>query len=415
MADISGVIINRGQQGANVLAGGDSISGMILEGVATSELALSTPAVVYSVKDAELLGINADYDTNNNVVVYRHIKEFYRMAGSGTELHIMLVPVDTGLAVIFEDTENSAAKKLAISASGKLRQIAAMVNPTSAGTILDGLTDDCMSAIPLAQVFAMWAYDNHMPCQILLEGREYTGPVASAQDLRDIPNVVATKVSVIIGQDWNYAESLSGLQQKYADVGTALGTLASARINQNIGENESFNLTDGGRSIWLVPGLSNHIKNADQYNDLQTLENKGYIYGLEYSGLAGVRWNNDHVCAPIVIDAEGNINEHTIGYGRTHDKAVRLLRTAYLPKVKTVQPIDPATGKLPKGVVKNFDNIGNTVFADMVARSEISFGIAHTDPNSDLVVEKLLKIGFEIVPYGYANTIEGTINIKKSV
>jgi hypothetical protein len=165
----------------------------------------------------------------------------------------------------------------------------------------------------------------------------------------------------------------------------------------------------------MIPGLSNHVKNIDQTTDLQTLEDKGYIFGLEYVGMAGVRWNNDHTCTPIIVDADGNINEHTIGYGRTFDKAVRLLRSGYLPTVKSVQPIDPKTSKLPAGVVKNFDGIGNTIFSDMVSRGEISYGEANTDPNSDLLVEKSLKVGFKVVPYGYANFIAGSMNLKKSV
>lgn len=415
MADLKGVNISRGSQGANVLAGGDEKSGLIIEAIAATGLVLNTVKAIYSVADAKLLGIDEAFDETNNIVAYHHISEFYRNAKAGTELFIILVARDTSMEAIFIADNTSLARKMIIEANGGIRQIAVAVNPTIADVIVDGLTDDCMAAIPLAQGFAEWAYDNFMPCQVFLEGRAYAGTASSVQNLRAITNVNAYKVSVLIGQDWNYAETLIGLQQKYADVGTMLGFAALAAVNQNIGENESFNLTDGTKGIWLVPALSNHITNKAQFSDLQTLENKGYIFGLEYTGLAGVRFNNDHVCAAIVIDAEGKINEHTIAYGRTHDKAVRLLRTAYLPKVKTTQPVVPETGLLPVGVVKYFDAIGDDVFARMVTRGEITYGKATTDANSDLIVEKILKVGFVIVPYGTVGEIQGTINLKKNI
>jgi hypothetical protein len=245
-----------------------------------------------------------------------------------------------------------------------------------------------------------------------LEGYDYAGDAASVADLRDIPNVDAHKVSVVIGQDWVYAESRSGNRQKYADVGTALGVLSKAAVNQNIGDVESFNLTDAGKGVWMAPGLSSHQKNSDVIDSLQTLDTKGYIFGVEYEGIDGVRWNDDHTCTPIIVDADNNVNEHTIAYGRTHDKARRLLRTALLPKVKTTQPVDPKTGKVPVGVIKYFEKIGDGVFDDMKRRKEISYGKMTVDPDSDLVVAKELRFSDEIIPYGTVGKITGTSNLK---
>ncbi|WP_262713263.1 DUF2586 family protein [Aquimarina algiphila] len=148
---------------------------------------------------------------------------------------------------------------------------------------------------------------------------------------------------------------------------------------------------------------------------MQTLEDKGYIFGMTYTGLSGVRWNNDHTCTEIILDAEGNVNEHTIAYGRTLDKAIRLLRTALLPKIKTSHPVDPKTGKLPVGVIKNFEDIGDTVLGDMILRKEITDGKTTVDPDSDLVVEKNLGTDFTIVPYGSVGEIKGSINLKTNV
>jgi hypothetical protein len=415
MASLDGASIKKGKFGANALAIGDGVSGLVAAAVAATNLALGTVKSIYNVVDAENLGINEAYDKDNNVNVYRHITEFYRLAGEGVKLFILLVPQATTLVEICESANDTLAKKLITEGAGEIKQISLSVNPTGVTTMLNGIPDDVYNAIPKAQLLYDWADAQFMPCQILLEGYDYGGDSATAADLRAIVGVAADKVSVVIGQDYDYAETKTDNAQKMADVGTALGTVAAAKVNQNIGDNEQFNLTDALRKIWVVSGLSNHITNKSQLSSLQTLEDKGYIFGVNYVGMAGVRWNGDHTCVEIIIDAEGNINDHSISYGRTHDKARRLLRAALLPKVKTSQPVDPKTGKLPIGVVKHFEKLGDTVLGDMETRNEISAGKSTVDPNSDLIIEKLLKVTYKIVPYGHVNAIEGTSNLKNTL
>jgi hypothetical protein len=230
-------------------------------------------------------------------------------------------------------------------------------------------------------------------------------------DLRDLENIEATKVTVVIGQDWQYAETKTGVAQKFADVGTVLGVCAAASINQNIGDNEAFNLMNAAKDAWMVPGLSSHQTNKEVYVQLQTLENKGYVFGITYPGLAGIRINNDHVCAPIIIDAEGNMNEHTIAYGRVMDDCARQLRTAYLPKVKKTYAVN-AEGKLPTGVRVGLETIGDTIFQDMQNAVEISAGKTTIDPESDLLVAKELKVAYNVQPTGVLGYLNGTINLK---
>lgn len=91
MSNLKGVNIIKGRLGANRLSSSDAISGIIISAIATSALAVDTPTTVYNLKDVEQLGITAQYDKTNNIHCYRHLSEFYRMAGEGTELHLMLV------------------------------------------------------------------------------------------------------------------------------------------------------------------------------------------------------------------------------------------------------------------------------------------------------------------------------------
>ena len=148
------------------------------------------------------------------------------------------------------------------------------------------------------------------------------------------------------------------------------------------------------------------------FSDLQTLENKGYIFGITYAGMAGVRWNNDHTCTPVIIDSDNKINEHTIAYGRVMSKAVRGLRNVYLPKIKTNWAVDGKTSKLSPGTVVALEDIGDKMFEDMIKRGEITYGKTIIDKESDLIVDKVLNVSFKIVPRGNIGEINGTINLK---
>lgn len=410
MANLKGVNTTKGRLGANRLNSSDVISALIISAIATSTLALNTPTTVYNLKDVETLGITSEYDATNNVNCYRHLSEFYRMAGEGTELHLMLVAQTETVATICEK-----AKQLLAAANGEVKQLAIAVNPTTGPVMLNGLPNEVYSGIAKAQGLADWAYENNMPLQIFLEGYNYSGTASTSANLRAIENLQADKVSVVIGQDFNYAKTKTDKAQKYADVGTILGVCSKAAVNQNIGENESFNITDATKGIWVVPGLSSHTPNTAVFSDLQTLEDKGYIFGITYTGMAGVRINNDHTCTPIIIDSDNRINEHTIAYGRIMNKAIRGLRTAYLPKVKTNWAVDETTGKLSNGTVVALEDIGDKVFEDMVKRGEITYGKTTIDKDSDLIVGKILNVGFKIVPRGNIGEINGTINLKTQV
>lgn len=415
---IKGVIISNGAIGANTVNEKDSISGLIASGVAADSLALGAVATIFTLKDAEDLGIDAAYDVENNCRVHRHISEFYRMAGEGVKLYIMLVAQSVTMTEMVEDATAIYAKQLITQANGEIRQLAVSINPepTYTSVLLNGMDSDVYNAIPKAQLLYEWADASFRPCNIVLEGREFNGSAASAADLRAIAGVAADHVSVVIGQGWAYAETQNSVGKKFADVGTALGSIAKLPVHRNIGEVETMDISDTARGVWLTPGLSSHVKIIDSEAQLETLDEKGYIFGITYTGISGVFWNGDHTCVAIIKDNEGNINEHTIAYGRVMNKAKRLLRTKLLPKVKTTYPLDPSTGKLPIGVIKYLEGIGDEAFEEMQESGNISEGKSSVNADSNLsVIPRILKCSFKLVPKGTIDEIEGTINLKTNL
>lgn len=425
MGSLKGVNIQRGTIGASVDQGADAITGLLATGVAVaanaangiSGIALGQTVKLTSLTDAEAYGINESYDSTNSLSVYRHISEFYRMFPNGT-LYLMLYSGDMEAAFA-----EQYARKLIIDANGEIR-ILGIANTPAAATEehLNGFPADVFGSIQLGQQLYDWAFSTFRPCQIILEGRDFNAPnAASALDLRNIAisNQVleAFKVSVCIAQDWKFADGLDAIRKKMADLGTMLGSLAKKAVNENIGEVEGGNLVDTTNNKWLVAGLSNHQTIAGWDSQLEALDSKGYIFAISYTGIAGYYWNNDHTCTPIKKDKDGYFNEYTISYGRVHDKAVRDLRTCLLPKVKSTQPVDPDTGKLPQALVTYFERLADDdVFNAMAAEGLITAGKTTVDPESDLLISpRELKVSFVLVPTGQIDEIKGTINLKTSI
>lgn len=425
MGSLKGVNIQRGTIGASVDQGADAITGLLATGVAVaadaangiSGIALGQTVKLTSLTDAEAYGINELYDSTNSLSVYRHISEFYRMFPNGT-LYLMLYSGDMEAAFA-----EQYAKKLIIDANGEIR-ILGIANTPAAATeeYLNGFPEDVFGSIQLGQQLYDWAFSTFRPCQIILEGRDFNAAnAASALNLRNITisNQVleAFKVSVCIAQDWKFADGLDAIRKKMADLGTMLGSLAKKAVNENIGEVEGGNLVDTTNNKWLVAGLSNHQTIAGWDSQLEALDSKGYIFAISYTGIAGYYWNNDHTCTPIKKDKDGYFNEYTISYGRVHDKAVRDLRTCLLPKVKSTQPVDPDTGKLPQALVTYFERLADDdVFNAMAAEGLITAGKTTVDPESDLLISpRELKVSFVLVPTGQIDEIKGTINLKTSI
>ncbi len=414
---IKAVVIQKGKIGANILNKHDGISAFMFTGIEIAgKFEYGEVYKIQTLDEAALLGIDADYDKTNNVRIYRHISEFFRLAGEGQTLYLTLAAQTVSMADLLDIT-GSYAQNLIIQAGGNIRLIGVSINPadTYIATILDGINADVHAAIPKAQEFSDWAFETNRQVNVFLEGRDYTGPQAAALDLRAIPTTDAPNVSLIIGQDYDYAETQNSVGQKFADIGTFLGALSKIKVNENPGEVETMNLTDSKRNVWMQAGLSSHVKIEDVEADLEPLDGKGYVFAYTDVNFEGFRWNDDHTCVEIREDVDGNINESQISYGRTLGKAVRLLRAALIGKVKSVQPLD-ATGKLPPGIVKYLEGIGDDALATMERNAEISAGKTTVDKDSDLITPpKELKVSFNILPYGTIALISGTINIKKQL
>lgn len=421
---IRGFEINKGAVGANTSKSEDNICGLIVNAPAVepaskaSGVVLGTVYPLTKLKDAEAMGITALYDSINNVRVHRHIAEFYRMAGEGTKLFLVVSDDMDG----FNNMIDEHFQKLIIAAKGAISYVAVAYNPPSTyvPVYIDGLEEIVREAIAKAQEMHEWSWETDRPVNVFLEGRGLNSTGALSLNLRNILDgatlLSATHVTLCIGQDWDYAETQDAIGKKFADVGTLLGTKASISVNRNVGEVETLDISSATKKRWLTAGLSDHKKIEEVDADLSDFDGKGYVFGLSYTGINGIRWNSDHVCAPDIVDENGFMSISTIGYGAAMNKAARMLRKKLLPKLKSTVPVDSATGFLPVGILKYFEGLGNQAFGNMVSAGEISDGVTIVDPLSQLMTgEKRLDVSFVIVPTASIGKIKGVINLKTKI
>lgn len=429
------ISITKGIVGANATATETSTSAILATGVAVAtKLSLDTVYSVTSLKQAEdTLGIDAAYDTANNVVLHQHIVDFYSFKGNeNVKLFIMVVDKESGTmtpASWLEDTGALYAKKLITAGGGTIKQMAFVFNPKTSytETVTNGVNADIYAAIPKAEALYDWAYGNDMPCQVFLEGRGMSATKSTWQDLRNIvvgaSVLEADHVTVVAGQDYDYAETRTGLQQKYAGVCKYLGAIALAAVNQSGGEvgpnsaDSPFNLSDAVKGLWLTPGLSDHSTNLASDAYLTDIDDKGYVFAYQETGVTGLRFNGDATCTPIKIDEDGHINEHTVYYGRTLDYAALRLKAHLLPLLRARVSVDPKTGKLPTAVIKNIEAGADTdVFGKMVNEGLCSGGKTQVDANSNVMPpDNKLGVSFNLVPTGILSEVDGTIYLSKSI
>lgn len=419
------VKIERTNPSGNVLAGSSKTSGMIGQGQAVvGKIALKELKTFYSLTDAEAAGLVKD---GVNHLAWYHVKEFYRKAGKGTKLYFMLAAdtntagaLDVDMADMIDDATVEYAKKMLTEAQGEIYQLGFFTAPAAGfvEAILNAMDSFSYNCISKAQALYDWADARNLACNMVIEGRNFSGTSGTAVSLRAIVGVKAHKVTLVVGQDYDFAHGLTALHQKHAAVGTVMGSISYAAISQNIGEYEDTGLAINSTTDFITPGFSNHTKVRDRFDDLDTLDTKGYVFPLTLQGVNGTRWNGDHTCTPIELDGEGNLSEYNIGLGRVNDEIRRRLRARLLPKIKTRQRIDPTTGKLDPKTVESFNAIGDTVFEDMASpkQGHISGGRTIVDPDSNLLVApRILAVDYAWVPVGQIDEIKGSLKIKTSL
>ena len=377
----------------------DMISGLLANGPSLPAALHGTVYKLRSVDDAIAMGITAAYDEAMNVLVYEHIKEFFRMNANG-ELYFMLVPqtymvvdVETPVtyAMMLDPTLTNYAKKLLTSpvANGKINQLAVAFNPSVA------VTNDTqlLAAIAKAELLVKDEYAKHRPVHVLLEGKGFTS--SSISDLRELN---APGVSVMVGQNATVAGSAAAFN-KYGAVGTLLGAVSAAGVNESISWVLKFNLFGDNLTDFAI---SNVASAALTPSLLEDINEAGYIFFIRHAQRDGIYFNESSTATSVTDDYCYIENNRTI------NKGTRLIRQALLPYLNSPVPVNTTNGRIDPVAIKAMEAAGSKALREGMNGevSGFSFRIAE---DQDILSTSELQCTLEITPTGTARKIRVSI------
>jgi hypothetical protein len=390
---MNGITFNRGQGGlGRRLAGEDHVSGLILRG-ANAESIIE----LRNVADAE----EADITAAQMPEAHYYVSEFFRLA-PGARLFLSVIGED--------DTPAMAVKLLQQAAAGAVRQACVIDKTIDANTIdaeAKAINDAC-------EELAL----NNMPVSAIVQ---LMFDAADMATLPDLHTVNAPRVSVCIAADGGgYGKYLAELETPVVVGGAAtlLGTVAKSRVSDSPAWVEKYNVVTTAYNKSLTGGdwkakefdaiaLSDGTP-VDKLTpaQLQSLDEKGYIFLRKQVGVSGSFWNDGYTATPLDSDYAYIENNRAI------DKACREVYKALLPNISGPAYIDPDSGNLSQETITSLEELANVALDQMVRDKEISGGQTIINPAQNVLGTSNLAITVDLVPVGVLRHIIVTIGFK---
>lgn len=367
-----------------VAPGEDGVIGLVANGVAASGLALGASKQGFGLDEFEAVGIDAAYDTDNTVEVWRQIKEFYDAAGDGAELWVMLVSQATNLTSILDKTQ-AFAKKLLDDAGGRIKLLGVSRNPAGGytpNTAANQIDIDVINALTTGQSLADDMQAAFRPVRFVIEGYAFTGTTSTLANLKaqTKPNM-----AVMIG------DTKSGAR---AAIGILLGRLAKIPVQRNPGR-----VKDG--SLPITAAFLGAATLESNEGAATAIHDKGFITLRKYSGKAGYYFSDD----PTAVAATDDYS--SLARDRVIDKVIRIAYATYVEEILDEVEINPANGQIATVKAKYYQSIiENAVNTAMTANGEVSGFEAFVDPAQNVLSTNKICIDARIVPVGYAKAIE---------
>lgn len=385
------IIVGNGGLGG-VTALKDGVAGIIVSGTAapSENWALGVAKQFFSIDEVKDAGLNSAYDTTNTTNAYAQVADFYKVAGDGAELWILVAAkTETMDDICDAASTNAYAKKLVDAAGGTIRLLGVTRVPDAAyeATVLKGVDDDVIAALTNLEALADSKAAVMEPFVGIVEGRDYQGGTPALEDLKGLGfNRVC---AVICGGGSTTTPDFPAS----AGVGLLLGRLAADPVQRKPGRVKTG-------AIPIVQGyFSDGTKVTRGVAD--TLDTKGWIVMTPYPQRSGLYWGVDNTCASVDDDYSTIVNRRVI------DKAMLISYDTYVTEIMDEILIDPDKGTIDPGVVKYFEGkITNAVNSLMTSGGEISGMSAFIDPAQNILSTGKLVVKLSIVPVGYAKTIE---------
>jgi hypothetical protein len=264
-----------------VVTSPDGICSIVSSATANGTFLLNTVYTVFSLKEAETLGI---LPTIANYELHKTIREFYDEAGSGTELWIYGVAKTRTLDQLVTDSE------VVLTASNRrIRFVVLKYAPSVAETTTTaGLRTGFPATLASAQALAVNFTESKIhPINFIIEAYNYTGVVG---DLVGFSEATNNRVRVLIGD----TEKRSGsAASKGAAVGIYAGRLASKQVHVNAGR-----VKDGA----LKPLEFFIVDTPVEQVNVDALYNKGFNTFVTHVGKSGYYFIDDLMACTLEDD-----------------------------------------------------------------------------------------------------------------
>lgn len=377
------VIKNGGLGGVTAL--NDGIAGMIVSGTAAPSVdwALGVAKQFFSIDEVKDAGLNAEYDVTNTTNAFKQVADFYKVAGDGAELWVMVVAGTETMEDICDPAGvNAYAKALLDAAGGTIRLLGISRIPDAlyAATVLKGIDDDVIAALTNLEALAVSNAAKMEPFVGIVEGRDYQG---SPGDLEDLKGLGFNRVAGVICSD---------KADKSAAVGLLLGRLAADPVMRKPGRVKTG----------AIPIVSGYFSDGTKVTRgvAESLDTLGWIVMTPYPQRSGLYWGVDNTCSSADDDFSTIVNRRVI------DKAMLIAYDTYITEIMDEILVDDA-GKLDPGVVKYYEGkITNAVNNLMTGAGEISSMSAFVDPAQNILSTGQLVVNLSIVPVGYTKIIQ---------
>ncbi|MGQ0737661.1 MAG: DUF2586 family protein [Bacteroidota bacterium] len=344
--------------------------------------------VIDDVAAAEALGITSNNADLGIKIMHYHISEFFRINPDGVfYLGIFDLPVG---AHTFSEVAT-----LINFAAGKLRQVGVW---TSKAFVIGD--------VALLQTQYNDAFDLFVPAEIV-----YSPNLDGVTDanMPDLAALTSPNVHLSAGQDGGaLGLTLYTAAANYSVgvIGAILGAISLAKVHENIGWVEKFNMAEDGGEL-DVPALSNgsliSALSSALTKDDGTFDTKRLIFLKKYPGFTGSYFNDSH--GAVVASSDYAYIEDN----RTIDKAIRGVYLSLLPHVNGPVQIDATSGKLSGDYVEFIQLEAGKVLEQMQKDGENSGYTATVDPNQDVNATGKITVNISNKKTGVSRDFDVTI------
>lgn len=324
-----------------------------------------------------VVGVASEID-----IMHYHISEYFRIQPKGN-LYV-------GIYATADATTFASVTLMQDYALGALKQIGIYQKTTAFAT----------SQCTTLQAILATNETNHKPLEAIYTA-EISG-TANVTSLTDLRVLSAQNVSVVVGQDGGATglRLFRAVGKSIGCVGTTLGAVALASVNEDIAWVAKFNMA---ATEFDVLNFSNgQVLSALSDGTINSVDSYGYIFLKKHVNASGSYFDDSHTCVAITSDYAYIENNRTI------NKAIRGLRSFLLPQLASPIVLN-SDGTIKEDVISYYETLCARALDVMQRDFEVSAYSITIDPTQNVLSTSELIINVKIVPVGVARTI--TVNV----